>query len=82
MYVEIVTPDKKIFEGEVTGVKLPGSNGSFEVLDHHAPLISTLDVGEVRIRTAGNTVVHTIDGGVAEMKDNKLIVLVERVIEQ
>lgn len=80
MYVEIITPDKKIFEGEVDGVKLPGSAGSFEILDHHAPLISTLDVGEVRIRTAGNTVVHTIDGGVAEMNNNKLIVLVEKII--
>jgi len=42
MNLEILTPDKKVFEGEVNSVSLPGTMGSFEVLNHHAPLISTL----------------------------------------
>ncbi len=46
MYLEIITPDKKVFEGEVTGAKFPGTQGSFEVLNNHAPLISTLENGE------------------------------------
>jgi F-type H+-transporting ATPase subunit epsilon len=51
MHLEIITPDKKVFEGEVIGAKFPGINGAFEVLNNHAPLISTLDNGPVRIAT-------------------------------
>jgi len=79
MYLELITPDKKIFEGEVQSVKLPGSLGGFEVLNSHAALVSSLGKGEVVIKaTDGGT--YTIDGGVAEVKDNKLIILAETLI--
>jgi len=80
MYLELVTPDKKVFEGEVESVKLPGSLGGFEVLNNHAELISSLGKGEVVIKAA-NGGSYTIDGGVAEVKDNKLIILAETLIE-
>ena len=47
MYLEIVTPDKKVFEGEVLSVSFPGTDGSFQVLNNHAPLVSTLAKGTV-----------------------------------
>ena len=80
MYLELVTPDKKVFEGEVDSVKMPGSLGGFEVLDHHAALISSLGEGKVVIR-AKEGLEYTIDGGVAEVKNNKVIILAETLVE-
>lgn len=81
MYLELITPDRKVFEGEVESVKLPGSLGGFEVLNNHAALISSLGKGEVVIRAKDGSD-YTIDGGVAEVKDNKLIILAETLIEK
>lgn len=80
MHLEIITPDKKVFEGEVIGAKFPGSKGSFEVLNNHAPLISTLENGELRITTAAGNQYFTIDGGVVEVLNNKIVVLAEAVL--
>ena len=78
MLLEIITPEKQIFNGEVTSVKLPGINGGFEVLNNHAPIISTLKEGEIRIITSDkNTEKFDINGGVIEMQDNKIVVLAE-----
>ena len=78
MFLEIITPDKKIFEGEVKRVQLPGSKGSFEILKNHAPIISTLDKGTIKIVDEnGNEQLFEVDGGVIENKANKIIVLVE-----
>jgi F-type H+-transporting ATPase subunit epsilon len=78
MFLEILTPDKKIFNGEVKLVKLPGSKGGFEILNNHAPIISTLEKGTIKvIDTAGQEHFFQIDGGVVENKANKIIVLVE-----
>jgi len=78
MHLEIITPDKKVFEGEVKLVKLPGSKGSFEILKNHAPIISTLEKGTIKIQDeAGKEHIFEVDGGVVENKANKIIVLVE-----
>lgn len=78
MYLEIITPDKKVFEGEVNLIQLPGSKGAFEVLKNHAPIISTLDKGVIKIQDAnGDEMLFEVDGGVVENKSNKIIVLVE-----
>lgn len=78
MKLEILTPDKTIYEGEVTSVTVPGTLGSFEVLKDHAPIISTLEDGKVIIR-GGNKAeeVLFITGGVVEVLNNKIIVLAE-----
>ncbi|MRX48043.1 ATP synthase F1 subunit epsilon [Pedobacter puniceum] len=80
MNLEILTPDKKVFDGEVTSVTVPGTMGSFEVLNNHAPIISTLEKGQVIIRTASKTEKLIINGGAIEVIDNKIIVLAEGVI--
>lgn len=78
MYLEIITPDKKIFEGEVSLVKLPGSKGNFEMLKNHAPIISILEQGTIKIKDSDNKEhFFEVDGGVVENKANKIVVLVE-----
>ena len=77
MLLEIITPEKKVFQGEVNSVQLPGTNGKFEVLNNHAPIISTLTKGDVRVIDSNNkTELFEINGGVIEMQNNKIIVLV------
>jgi F-type H+-transporting ATPase subunit epsilon len=78
VYLEIVTPDKKIFAGEVSLIRLPGSNGSFEILENHAALISTLEEGPLRIiDKEGKEHTISIKNGVVECLDNNIVVLVE-----
>jgi F-type H+-transporting ATPase subunit epsilon len=79
MTLEILTPDKKVFEGEVTSVTVPGTQGSFEILNNHAPIISTLEDGKLTVRNNGKQDVFYIKGGVVEMSDNKVMVLAEGI---
>jgi len=76
MKLEIITPEKEIFKGDVSSVKFPGISGEFEVLNNHAPIISVLTNGNIRVITTDN---HTenfeINGGVIEMQNNNIIVL-------
>jgi F-type H+-transporting ATPase subunit epsilon len=75
MHLEILTPEKKIFDGEVTIVTFPGANGSFQVMDNHAPLISLLHVGTVEYKGKDGASRINISGGVVEVLKNKVIVL-------
>jgi F-type H+-transporting ATPase subunit epsilon len=79
MLLEIIAPDQKLYTGEVDLVQVPGSKGSFEILKNHAPIISTLDEGKIKIvDQKGQTTFFDVDGGVIEAKNNKIIVLAER----
>ena len=69
MELEIISPEKVIFTGEVKEVNLPGSAGRFSILPHHAALISSLGVGDIGI-----------DSGFAEVKEDKVSVCIEKVI--
>lgn len=81
MTLEILTPDKKVYEGEVSSVTVPGTSGSFEILNNHAPIISTLEDGKVIVRGSGKGEERfIIKGGVVEVSDNKIIVLAEGVV--
>ncbi|WP_370225905.1 F0F1 ATP synthase subunit epsilon [Mesoflavibacter sp.] len=92
MYLEIVSPEATLFSGEVTSVVVPGVNGDFEMLNNHAPVVSILKEGNVKITgnieldeavqdrfTKGdkNTTLLKINSGTIEMKDNKVIVLAD-----
>jgi F-type H+-transporting ATPase subunit epsilon len=78
MFLEIITPDKKVFEGEVNLVQLPGSKGSFTILKNHAPIISTLDKGIIKVvDVSGKEHLFNVSGGVVENLANKVVVLVE-----
>ena len=78
MYLEIVTPEKKIFTGDIELISLPGSKGSFEILKNHAPIISTLEKGQIKvIDSQGKESLFEINRGVVECVDNNVIVLVD-----
>ncbi|HEV7232240.1 MAG TPA: ATP synthase F1 subunit epsilon [Bacteroidia bacterium] len=78
MYLEIITPDKKVFSGEVKSIVLPGTDGSFGLLNHHAPIISSLKKGTLKVTDTADSVQNfEIKGGVVEMLNNKVIVLAE-----
>ncbi len=80
MYIEVITPEKKVYAGEIKRVRLPGTLGSFEILKNHAPIISTLEKGEVKITDPDNRIVlFQVSGGLVESKDNKIVVLAESV---
>ena len=88
MNLEILTPEKKLFSGEVYGVQMPGISGSFEVLEKHAPLVSALKAGRLKVikgNPAGsggqNYLAHfDIQGGFVEVLNNKVTVLVEGAV--
>jgi F-type H+-transporting ATPase subunit epsilon len=78
MLLEIISPDQNLYSGEVDLVQVPGSKGSFEILRNHAPLISTLEEGRIKIvDVKGGTTFFEVNGGVIEVKNNKIIVLAE-----
>lgn len=79
MNLEILTPERKLFSGEVYGVQMPGISGSFEVLDKHAPLVSALKPGRVKVlKDKHNHFTYfDIQGGFVEVLNNKVTVLVE-----
>jgi F-type H+-transporting ATPase subunit epsilon len=80
MKIEIITPDKKIFDGEIKSIRVPGKKGSFQVLKDHAPIISTLENGSVRmIDQDNNEITYEISGGVVEVKANKIVLLADSV---
>ena len=78
MLLDILTPEKLLFEGEIKSVKLPGTNGEFEILNNHAPIISTLSKGRISVTNSKNDKeIFNINGGVIEMQNNKIIVLAD-----
>jgi F-type H+-transporting ATPase subunit epsilon len=81
MILDVLTPEKKIYSGEVYGVQLPGISGLFEVLDKHAPIVSALKAGKLKILTdKTNSISFEIKGGFAEVINNKVSVLVESAV--
>jgi F-type H+-transporting ATPase subunit epsilon len=80
MHLEILTPEKKVFEGEVSIATFPGSDGSFQVMDNHAPLISLLKEGVVEYKSAKESSQKImITGGVVEVLKNKVILLADGI---
>ena len=91
MYLEIVSPEATLFAGEVTSVTVPGINGEFQMLKDHAPIVSLLQAGDVKVdgnvaideeyadrftKVDGKTIL-SITSGTIEMKDNRIIVLAD-----
>ena len=81
MHIEIITPDTTVFQGEIAKVRVPGKKGSFQVLNDHAPIISTLEKGQViMVSPSGEEKIFEIDGGVIEVKNNNIILLIETIL--
>ena len=76
MQLDILTPDKALFSGQITSIILPGSTGQFEILNNHAAIVSSLDKGTIKVKTAdGRAELFEVNGGVVEAMDNKIVVL-------
>lgn len=76
MTIEIINPDETIYSGEADIVQLPGKDGSFEILNNHAPLISVLKEGKIKVVDKNkNTQFFEITGGVIEVLRNKILIL-------
>jgi F-type H+-transporting ATPase subunit epsilon len=80
MKIEIITPDRKVYSGDIKSIRVPGKKGSFQILKDHAPIVSTLENGPViMVDQAGNETIYDISGGVIEAKMNTIILLAESV---
>lgn len=78
MQLDILTPEHKVFSGKVYGVQLPGIEGSFEILENHAPMIASLGKGKMKIlKDKSSSEMFEISGGFAEVLNNKVSVLIE-----
>jgi F-type H+-transporting ATPase subunit epsilon len=77
MVVEIISPDKEIFSGNASLIQLPGTDGSFAILENHANLMAALKKGKVKLISNDNTHYFEINGGVAEVLNNKVQVLID-----
>ncbi|HNQ11605.1 MAG TPA: ATP synthase F1 subunit epsilon [Bacteroidia bacterium] len=75
MFLEIITPDKKLFSGEVTSVTVPGKKGRFQILNRHAPIISTLQKGDIKVKSNKEVLNFSVNSGVVEVLNNKIIIL-------
>jgi F-type H+-transporting ATPase subunit epsilon len=77
MNVEIITPDKQLYQGEATALVVPGSDGLLGILDNHAPLISSLQKGVVKVTSTQGEQSFDVNGGVIEVLQNKVMILAE-----
>ena len=77
LHLEIVTPERLAYEGDVDSVVCPGIEGELGILPHHAPLLTTLGFGELRIRTGGQEESFAIAGGFLQVRPDKVVVMAE-----
>ncbi|HMQ08044.1 MAG TPA: ATP synthase F1 subunit epsilon [Saprospiraceae bacterium] len=76
----VLTPEKELYKGRAHSVKVPGTHGQFEILKGHAPIVSSLDTGEILIKEAsGNTIKFNIKGGFVEVLRNEVSLLVHQI---
>lgn len=78
LFLEIITPVKQIFNGIVKSVTVPGTKGNFQILINHAPILSSLDIGLIKVVKADNSVdYYSVSGGTVEVNSNKITVLAD-----
>ena len=77
MRIKIITPSESLFEGEAESVTLPGTMGSFMVLDNHAPIISSLESGKVVVKASDGVQEYPLKSGFVEVKENNITVCIE-----
>jgi len=81
MFLEVLTPESKIYVGDIKGIQLPGIDGSFEILENHAPMVAALGNGKMKITLTNNEEkIYSIESGFVQTSNNKTAVLAEGVI--
>ena len=81
MFVELISPEKVYYSGECIMVRLPGKKGSFSVMDNHAPIVSSLEGGIVKITLKDDTLIFDVDSGYVEVKDNRVTICGDKVVK-
>ncbi len=80
IFVEIITPSKSVYKGQIKSITIPGTLGSFQVLFNHAPLLSTFAIGKIKLNdTNDKDIEYATSGGTVEVNDNKILVLADSV---
>ncbi len=80
LHLEIVTPDKMVYDGAVGLIQVPGESGTFTILKHHAPIVSALGKGQIRvIGKNGVEDIFSCEGGVLECHDNEVTILISKI---
>lgn len=80
IFVEIITPSKSIYKGQIKSITIPGTLGNFQVLFNHAPLLSTFEIGKIKLNdTNDKEIEYATSGGTVEVNDNKILVLADSV---
>lgn len=77
--LEIISPIRTLFKGDVSSVIIPGTKGSFQVLKNHAPLVSSFEIGMIKIQRDAEIMEYSTSGGIFEVKNNKAIILAETI---
>ena len=77
--LEIITPEKVIYKDTIDSITVPGTQGGFQVLKDHAPLMSTLEIGIITVKKNGSTNYYTTGGGTIEVLNNKVLILADSV---
>lgn len=77
MHLDILSPEKNLYSGDVKSILLPGADGSLGILENHAPLITVLKKGTIKIEGSEGTQLFDVNGGVVEVLKNKVIILAE-----
>jgi len=76
--LQIITPGRVVFQDEASSVSAPGTQGGFQILHSHAPFVSTIEVGEIKVMNKnGHDLVYATSGGFVEVKENNVVVLAE-----
>ncbi len=80
LLLEILTPSKSAFKGEISAITVPGSKGSFQVLINHAPIVSTLEVGHIKVELLDKSIQNfATGGGTIEVNNNKILLLADSI---
>ncbi|MBR7621801.1 ATP synthase F1 subunit epsilon [Phenylobacterium sp. 20VBR1] len=81
LHFSLVSPERELFSGEVDQVDAPGSEGDFGVLAGHAPFMTTLKTGRVKVYNDGKVLAFDVEGGFADVTPDGLTVLAEKAVE-
>lgn len=82
MFLEIITPAKKVFEGEVSSASFPGTNGYFQILNNHAPMVSSIAKGKVVYADKEGETEIFVQGGVVEIINNRVTLLADKLLDE
>ena len=82
MYLEIITPKQKVYEGEVTSASFPGTSGYFQILNNHAPMVSSIATGKVVYKSKEEENEIWVKGGVVEILNNRVTLLADKVLDE